>query len=450
MKKILIIFILSIGFMLPSLTVQASETGLHYSNGLFDMENVFIHDLPPALIDNDLSTSYRFNREEFVVSHAEGIDISHYFYQGTPNNIIFYFYDKEGSLILEENRTDDVTPGDYKRIDIENVKKIIVEYTSVASVYEIEFFSETFQEPIDTTPPGEITNLDFWVTENSVTFDYSMPTDNDFSHLVITMNGEVIRDNYKTETLEIKDLEPDTAYTFKFISVDETGNFSEGVERVVQTVAPPPPPEKPEDLPEIRDLKIEADPERVDLSWKNPPQFFEKAKIYRKVTGATTASVLSNLNPFAPIELQASGDFEPLFETNGTTFADLSIEPEESYEYKVTNFYNGMESNGVTVQTSIPKPPLVDTSNLELPFGVGTLIESGNGLIALIGGFVLLALAFIFVPKVIALIKQSFTGGASRNSNGGTVATGARLTERQQKLVTTGGRQPREPRQGRG
>ncbi|AIF45725.1 hypothetical protein [Virgibacillus sp. SK37] len=56
----------------------------------------------------------------------------------------------------------------------------------------------------------------------------------------------------------------------------------------------------------------------------------------------------------------------------------------------------------------------IDWSGLSLPFSVTDLIASGNGLLGLIGAFVLLGLAFVFVPKVIALIRNSFTAAKGR------------------------------------
>ncbi|WP_208592326.1 hypothetical protein [Gracilibacillus suaedae] len=56
----------------------------------------------------------------------------------------------------------------------------------------------------------------------------------------------------------------------------------------------------------------------------------------------------------------------------------------------------------------------IDWSGLSLPFDVGDLITSGNGLLGMIGGFVLVALAFIFVPKVITLIRQSFSAARGK------------------------------------
>jgi hypothetical protein len=51
----------------------------------------------------------------------------------------------------------------------------------------------------------------------------------------------------------------------------------------------------------------------------------------------------------------------------------------------------------------------IDWSGLTLPFDVSDLIASGNGLLGMVGTFVLLALAFVFVPKVISLIRRSFS-----------------------------------------
>ena len=56
----------------------------------------------------------------------------------------------------------------------------------------------------------------------------------------------------------------------------------------------------------------------------------------------------------------------------------------------------------------------VDFTGVTLPFSVTDLVTSGNSLLALVGGFVLLALAFVFVPKLITLIRQSFTAARSK------------------------------------
>jgi hypothetical protein len=53
----------------------------------------------------------------------------------------------------------------------------------------------------------------------------------------------------------------------------------------------------------------------------------------------------------------------------------------------------------------------IDFSGITLPFNVTDLISSGNGLLGIVGGFVLLGLAFVFVPKIIKVIRGAFSGG---------------------------------------
>ncbi|PAF20064.1 hypothetical protein CHH49_18125 [Terribacillus saccharophilus] len=65
----------------------------------------------------------------------------------------------------------------------------------------------------------------------------------------------------------------------------------------------------------------------------------------------------------------------------------------------------------------MPAPVLgaaIDFDGLSLPFSVSDLISSGNGLLGYVGLFVLLGLAFVFVPKVIGLIRASFSAAKGK------------------------------------
>jgi hypothetical protein len=55
----------------------------------------------------------------------------------------------------------------------------------------------------------------------------------------------------------------------------------------------------------------------------------------------------------------------------------------------------------------------IDFTGIELPFSVGDLVSSGNELLGFVGAFILLGLAFTFVPKLITLIVSAFGGGYS-------------------------------------
>ncbi|MFC5732185.1 hypothetical protein [Cytobacillus gottheilii] len=51
---------------------------------------------------------------------------------------------------------------------------------------------------------------------------------------------------------------------------------------------------------------------------------------------------------------------------------------------------------------------MLDLSNVKLPFDVNELVHSGMMFLGFISPFVLLALAFYFVPKIISIIHVSF------------------------------------------
>lgn len=51
---------------------------------------------------------------------------------------------------------------------------------------------------------------------------------------------------------------------------------------------------------------------------------------------------------------------------------------------------------------------MIDFSGITLPFSVTDLVSSGNELLGLVGSFVLLGLAFVFVPKIIKVIRNAF------------------------------------------
>lgn len=57
----------------------------------------------------------------------------------------------------------------------------------------------------------------------------------------------------------------------------------------------------------------------------------------------------------------------------------------------------------------------IDFSGISLPFDVTDLVGSGNALLGLVGAFVLLGMAFVFVPRLIALIRNSFSAARGRN-----------------------------------
>lgn len=56
----------------------------------------------------------------------------------------------------------------------------------------------------------------------------------------------------------------------------------------------------------------------------------------------------------------------------------------------------------------------IDFTGITLPFSASDLLSSGVGLLGVVGGFILLAMAFPLVGKLIAIIKRSFGNGNAR------------------------------------
>ncbi|MBU8733730.1 hypothetical protein NX029_28450 [Cytobacillus firmus] len=61
-----------------------------------------------------------------------------------------------------------------------------------------------------------------------------------------------------------------------------------------------------------------------------------------------------------------------------------------------------------------PTSNAIDFSGVTLPFSVTDLVGSGNALLGIVGTFVLLGLAFVLVPKLITLIRNSFSAAKGR------------------------------------
>lgn len=81
----------------------------------------------------------------------------------------------------------------------------------------------------DTTPPNNVTSLTHTVTDTTLDLSYVLPTDADFSHLDIFLDGIKYNTTPITATTySITGLTPSTAYVVNVKSVDTTGNSSNG------------------------------------------------------------------------------------------------------------------------------------------------------------------------------------------------------------------------------
>ncbi|MGF0472476.1 hypothetical protein ACQQ6W_23375 [Lysinibacillus fusiformis] len=102
-----------------------------------------------------------------------------------------------------------------------------------------------------------------------------------------------------------------------------------------------------EALKEVSNLTAIPTAQDVSLKWEMPTyKELEKARIYRQKTDAGLFVRM----------FRSSSTYEPLFETNGTTFKDLTVKADTEYTYKVTTVdTNDNESEGKTVKIRTQK-----------------------------------------------------------------------------------------------
>lgn len=159
--------------------------------------------------------------------------------------------------------------------DTEYTKQIVAVYSDGTEVIANVTF-KTAKEP-DVVPPGDVSDFKGNPDKTFVDLSWSLPTDDDYEKLLLYRDGVLLKTlttetNYKDEKLN-----EDTTYKYKIITVDKTGNKSEGqtitvLTKFTQTNLPPDEP-----------LGLTAKPlsKGVKLSWKNPTSGSVKGyKIY--------------------------------------------------------------------------------------------------------------------------------------------------------------------------
>lgn len=234
--------------------------------------------------------------------------------------------------------------------NITNVKYVRVfnAYSSnTAVIRDLELYGE------DQIKPKDIKNINIDdVTSSSISLSFDYDKQDDFSHVELSIE-EIGIFTTTGNNFTFENLKPDTEYKIYATVVNSLGIKSNPMIITVKTLEPPPPEF------EIKNLKAKPAFNRVDLFWSNPDyEGFHHVRIYRKDNVSTRNPFMQLL--FGLVVYADDDDFKPIFETNGTYFNDLTVEPDSSYEYKLTtNSEDGMfESQGVTIKvTTPPEPP---------------------------------------------------------------------------------------------
>ncbi|HHY72271.1 MAG TPA: fibronectin type III domain-containing protein [Bacillus bacterium] len=211
-------------------------------------------------------------------------------------------------------------------------------------------------------------------TYKEITLSWKNPSESNFSHLNIYQDGNLIKENFTNETYTFKDLNHSQKYKFTIKAVDAKGNETEGISIVVSTDDVPL-------VPEVQKLNATTKHDRINLSWKNPEsEFFHHVKIYRRTEQVHTPTAVSQSSKFEELLIgkvvlaaETGPDFDPMFETNGTFWNDLTVEPSTTYGYKLTTEnIAGAESEGVIIQATTLAEPLPE-------MGGGKIEKEENG-----------------------------------------------------------------------
>lgn len=213
-----------------------------------------------------------------------------------------------------------------------------------------DYETKGVQATIKTDKLPEVGNVKTSADFEKITISFENPIIDDFFYVEVTAN-EIVKDS-SLQFVEFNNLQEDTDYQITIKVVNRDSHKSDGV---ILNIKTPLAPKKPE----IINLKANAKHNRVDLSWNNPntnPNF-NFVRIYRNRLSSEQISFIESL---LGEKVFANGGFEPLFETNGTYFNDLTVKPSTTYEYLLTTENKeGQESEGVTIQvtTAEEEPP---------------------------------------------------------------------------------------------
>lgn len=353
MKKVLISLI-AIGFLLVPFGSAFAMSGGLLDGKVFNRGSSFtnISSTTTYLTDRNVSSKSGMlpngsATDSLWYEFSDLTNINSYYLDGAVNIIRIYFLDAEGKVIHSHVPTSN---GRFNYF-VDGVKKIGIHNTSstaAANISEFDVFGETVRE----INHEEISEMSLVPSYDNVSLTWSIPNENpDFIGVRINRNGQLLTtlDKGATKYVDTK-VSADKNYTYEIKARYSDGHITPGLTKNIQTLSPPPPPEPAGD---VENVAVKAAYDRVNLSWNLPEQDnLHHVNIYRDTI--EEESFFKNM--FGGSVAYAAET--PIFETNGTYFNDLSVEPETKYEYTLkTESDEGLESEGVTVQTQTPEEP---------------------------------------------------------------------------------------------
>jgi len=249
----------------------------------------------------------------------------------------------------------------------------------------------------------EVSAVDAKTYHNRVNLSWKLPQQDGLSHINI-YRDEIIKETaletlfigsrayaatkiFETNGTYFNDLtvKADTQYEYKLTTQLQDGRESEGV--LAKVVTPPSP------LPEIVGDGYEKDENGDYLyKWTSPTTGKVKVLIDGKEYKIVEASLKQILIPAADLKY------------------DMFNHPKVSLV--------AISEDGKEGTPTVPKPGQGGgTGTIKIPFDVKELLESGFGLLKIVGPFVLLGLSFLLVNPIRKLIRQALLNYRERSIN---------------------------------
>ena len=226
---------------------------------------------------------------------------------------------------------------------IENLKANTDYKIGITSVTKIgtELVESTLTEKtIKTTSVPDLANEikidDIAATSAKYTIDYGLFKKKPVA-IVVYKDGSWLA-RVTSDNFPVSGLSGETKYTYTFVADYGNDNLSNKKDISFTTK---------EGNREVTNLTATSTQSDVNLKWSMPHyKTLDFARIYRQKDDAG----------FFALMFSSNGTYEPLFETNGTTFKDLTVKADTEYKYKVTTVSTSNdESSGETISIKTKK-----------------------------------------------------------------------------------------------
>lgn len=383
-------------------------------------------------------------------------------------DVYFYANDDYTNLITSVNGsvlTSSYTV--YTPVNIKGVKSVKL-VGSDSSANNLNHFAIHSFEDVSTKPPlqelEEINSVLNQKDHESVTFNYTIPESNNFSHIKIYRDEVLIKDNHTGSTFKDTGLTPDTTYNYKFVSYGMDGSKTAGREVSVKTNELP-------IMDDVTNLKASTTETSISLNYTFPESpNFSHVEIYRdgelikdnhkessyldeglqvetehtyKIVAVSLegikssgVSIKAETNPYNKeftdlVKEEKEEDFVFTWSTPesgqvkvfiaGKEYTTVAADQKSVSIPKSEMKYDIYDQPLVTLQAIAPdgkEGPITKPENVsegspiekakDMLFKAKDVLFTGMNLLKAVGGFILLGMAFFFQDSLLGLVRTSF------------------------------------------